>query len=219
MQTPQGVALRALIMLGCLVALPMLAVVGTRSPDEIVELLPVSVRAYLFPNGRGLPIASDVTPSITSIPPLNALRIDLGQPAVTLSDDPATVGESADVPAQLVRAEDEIRPASHISPLPTSFPQSLSVAIPSNPTIVDLTSTAIPQEERFRKIEQRLRELGATRYVLETWGISDELYRFRGMVASNDTPHLQRYFNAVDSDPVAAMTRVLEDIEDWRTRH
>jgi hypothetical protein len=86
--------------------------------------------------------------------------------------------------------------------------------------------------DRFKGLERRLRELGATYYRLETWGDGGELYRFQcqlefsGNAPSNGPPANgapfngappNRQFEATDRDAFQAMARVVHDVEDWRT--
>jgi hypothetical protein len=64
-------------------------------------------------------------------------------------------------------------------------------------------------------IEQRLRVLGATYYLLEKWGEDHALYRFQcKMMIARDPKH-NRHFEATDPDRVRAMERALGQIEAW----
>ncbi len=75
----------------------------------------------------------------------------------------------------------------------------------------------IAQPDRFTLMERRLRELGATYYLLETWGNESEHYRFHcKMAIANNATHT-RQFEATDTDPLRAMGRVVEQVEAWRT--
>jgi hypothetical protein len=69
---------------------------------------------------------------------------------------------------------------------------------------------------QFRHIQQRLRELGATYSLLETWGDQGQLYRFYCRMAMAGGSQLTRYFEATDADPLSAMATVLEQVETWR---
>lgn len=71
----------------------------------------------------------------------------------------------------------------------------------------------------FRRIEQRLRELGATYYLLDTWGRNGDRYRFLCRVALTGNTDLgaDRVFFATDSDPLRAMQNVLQQVEQWRS--
>jgi len=72
------------------------------------------------------------------------------------------------------------------------------------------------QCDRFTAIQRRLREHGATYYLLETWGNAGELYRFHCKMAVGNNPNYTRHFEATDRDPLRAMNVVLERVEAWR---
>lgn len=69
----------------------------------------------------------------------------------------------------------------------------------------------------FMGTQKRLRDLGATYYLLETWGRRGELYRFHCKMAIAGNPDYTRYFEATDSDPSRAMQSVLRQVEGWRS--
>ena len=73
-----------------------------------------------------------------------------------------------------------------------------------------------PGPDRFTVMERRLRELGATYYLLETWGNESEYYRFHCKMAIANNPTHTRQFEATDGDPLKAMGRVVEQVEAWR---
>jgi hypothetical protein len=68
----------------------------------------------------------------------------------------------------------------------------------------------------FTAIQHRLRDLGATYYLLETWGRQGELYRFHCKMAIAGNPNYTQHFEATDSDPSRAMQSVLRQVEAWR---
>jgi hypothetical protein len=72
---------------------------------------------------------------------------------------------------------------------------------------------------QFRRIEQRLRELGATYYLLETWGPNADRYRFacKMAIAGNSEHGPQRFFQATAAEPLRAMQDVLEQVEQWHS--
>ena len=65
-------------------------------------------------------------------------------------------------------------------------------------------------------IEQRLRELGATYSLLESWGNQGQLYRFYCKMGIGGNSNYTRYFEATDADPLRAMNIVLQQVETWR---
>jgi hypothetical protein len=71
----------------------------------------------------------------------------------------------------------------------------------------------------FRGAEQRLRQLGATYYLLETLGSSGDNYRFFCKVALGQGQNSNEAlaFFATNADPLAAMEDVVRQVEAWRT--
>ncbi len=71
-------------------------------------------------------------------------------------------------------------------------------------------------DDRFTYIQTRLRELGATYYLLESWGAEGEYFRFHCRMAVGGSQGYTRHFEATESDAMQAMARVLEEVESWR---
>jgi hypothetical protein len=74
---------------------------------------------------------------------------------------------------------------------------------------------------KFREIQDRLRSLGATYYILESYimvdhGREEPIYRFFCKVAVGKSPDYVHCFEAIDAEPVSAMRKVLEQVESWR---
>ncbi len=65
----------------------------------------------------------------------------------------------------------------------------------------------------FDDIQLRLRELGASYYLLESWGSQRQLYRFSCKMAIGGNADFTRYFEAADADPLQAMLQVLRQVE------
>ena len=74
----------------------------------------------------------------------------------------------------------------------------------------DLVAAEIPA------LERRLRELGATYYVLERWGKHGQYHRFQARMAVDGQADRVRHFEATHSDPQQAMANVLAQVESWR---
>ena len=68
----------------------------------------------------------------------------------------------------------------------------------------------------FRGAEQKLRQLGATYYLLETLGPAGDSYRFFCKVAVSQNPDQVLAFFATNPDPLAAMDDVVRQVEAWR---
>jgi hypothetical protein len=102
-------------------------------------------------------------------------------------------------------------------PYPTSISSDAN-AISSNGSPISPAPIAAGGDEKFRQAETRLRELGATHYVLETWGPDNNRYRFACKMAIGGNGGVNRYFQAIEDDPWRAMTAVLHQVEEWRNQ-
>jgi hypothetical protein len=69
-----------------------------------------------------------------------------------------------------------------------------------------------PQLDHFSQIQQQLRQLGVTYYLLETWGNQRELFRFYCEVPIGGNPNFVRHFEATHAEPLQAMTQVLQQV-------
>jgi hypothetical protein len=78
------------------------------------------------------------------------------------------------------------------------------------------SATSVAGDERFRRTELRLRELGATKYSLQTWGRDDNQYLFVCRMAVGGNPNMNQVFQAIKDEPLAAMDDVLSQVEQWR---
>jgi hypothetical protein len=82
--------------------------------------------------------------------------------------------------------------------------------------IVPPAAHLVPPTDRFSLMERKLKEAGATYYLLETWGNESEYYRFHCKMAIANNPAHTRPFEATDHDPLRAMQRVVEQVDAWR---
>jgi hypothetical protein len=105
-------------------------------------------------------------------------------------------------------------------------PLDLGPAVAQSPAVVmpagESRSAAVGHEasgeqcDRFTLMERKLREYGASYYLLETWGNDGDLYRFHCKMAVGANPSYTRHFEATDRDALRAMAQVLEKVEAWR---
>lgn len=72
---------------------------------------------------------------------------------------------------------------------------------------------------RLGYVLDRLRELGAVYYLLETWGNDGQRFRFHCKMAISGNPNHTRHFEAIDRDALQAMGKVLAEVETWRADH
>jgi hypothetical protein len=106
-----------------------------------------------------------------------------------------------------------------VPPSPTGDPQSVeaaAAAMPAPPANV-AAATAAPSSN-FGGVPERLQQLGATYYVLESWGNDQQLYHFYCKMAVAGSANYTHCFEATDADPGQAMQQVLRQVESWRQR-
>lgn len=75
-----------------------------------------------------------------------------------------------------------------------------------------------PNGDGFPALEKELKSLGAKYYRLEKWGSRGDLFRFSCYVTPAASYQYQKYFQAIDSDELRVMRRVVEDIKLWKER-
>jgi hypothetical protein len=71
--------------------------------------------------------------------------------------------------------------------------------------------------DQFNYVQVRLRQLGATYYLLETCGDEKREFRFYCKMSIGGNPRFTQPFWSCDGDPLKAMTQVLKQVEDWRS--
>jgi hypothetical protein len=200
-QSSAVVALRALIMLLCLVALPLAALFGSS--------LPAVIKAVR--EGRW--------PVLTHTSPSSGARRDLDEPPrfePSAPLPPAAAGGTASPAAR--------PPGANLAA--GSPPQPWSAAGPKKPADVVQAGYNAPlpgaspvmpaAADPYTFAQDRLRQLGATYYLLETWG--QQQYRFFCRMAIGGNPHFTKHFEATDSDPLRAIAGVLRQVESWRAK-
>ncbi len=238
MHNPTVMAVRTFVLLGCLIALPLFAIFGKSAPDTVAAWLRKltgganQTASPIAASGESPVFRPGLTAQTTSAAP-QAIALAGQQP---LSGDPHQAPQpipvagppgpsrtqaqqsanwpnavpprnhgAADQRASLASHEQE-QPAPSLSPI-----NGVEGAAP-----VERRSSRFPQDY-FRNAEQRLRELGATYYLLETLGPDGGQYRFvcKVAVAQNREPVA---FFATENDPLAAMNNVIYQLEGWRSR-
>jgi hypothetical protein len=257
MQSSTAVVFRAMVMLACLVAIPLAAVVGKSLPDMIMGLVdgqwlgrPVSTyesfgEAPRFQAATPADPSSDVLPQPTG-GDRQQVQQQPGKPASSVISEPIRSGViaagyetpvgrasgsavSAGPSGGVFQAErGGAQPAASrgvygpggLSAIGPDWPQT-SAAEPYGaphqaPGPSKPAARAGGADGQFSYVQGRLRQLGATYYLLESWGSREQLYRFYCKVAVGGNPNYTHYFEATDSDPLRAMARVLGQVETWR---
>lgn len=96
-----------------------------------------------------------------------------------------------------------------------AYEQPLGGQPPTTPQSPAALTPGGQSPDQFSSLERRLRELGATYYLLETFGDGRQ-YRFHCRMAVAGGGDFSRPFEATGNDPVATMLTVLRQVEDWR---
>jgi hypothetical protein len=168
------------------------------------------------------------------IPPIDAVQASYeswsGQPASNPATShqpyPSDVSQFASSPpAHTMSQPDPLAGAMPGGPLqkgpgadPNSFVPDENTAREGPGPIFQQAAGPQPGQpvDRFTYIQTRLRELGATYYLLETWGSGGEYFRFHCRMAVGGSQDCSQQFEATESDALQAMTQVLEKVESWR---
>jgi hypothetical protein len=210
MRSSAAVAGRAFIMLACVVAIPTLALWGT-SWSEVVKRL----QDFRWP--QNLDFLSASTSASPDDPPRGtpANPVVATTPSVagrsTLAEGPSPRGPASTPAASQTQALAATQSA--VVPIEYQAPAELcSVPAP----IADPAGQNAKAADPFHAIQERLRQLGATYYLLESWGNQQQMYRFYCKMAVGGSAQYARCFEATHTDPLQSMVEVLQQVEAWR---
>jgi hypothetical protein len=200
MQSSAAVVGRALVMLACVVGIPMAALSGASWSDMLEKLQnfqenhwPAAFQAASASDSSSAPLASKEPSLLSSSDNVGTASKPSDPPAVPL----ARPIQSAVIPVGFQSPAEPVSPkAAEISPTNQNVPDDLR--LDSNP---------------FVSIQQRLRELGATYYLLESWGNGRQMYRFYCKISIGGNADYTRCFEATQADPLQAMVQVLRQVE------
>jgi hypothetical protein len=230
---PNGtVFFRAVVMLSFLGVIFYVAVSGNALPDAarkyIEKYLPESLMAsksatqtngnssvaadakseaplFCLPGGRAIAQGVDATPSSLD---------NTGAPRQLAADRSATPipSPSGSIAMQKPTNFDDqsapVTPVNYQSPAEKQPTAALSANGFQNGT-----GAANP----FSQIQARLKQLGATYYLLETWGNEQQFYRFYCKIAVGGNTNFTHCFESTSSDSLQAMIEVLKQVEAWRS--
>ena len=96
---------------------------------------------------------------------------------------------------------------SHVVPLTPAMPSPALLQEGAAPSL----------EATMEPLLARLREFGAVEYVLERWGDSGDLYRFRCAIPLASSRDATRQFEAVAESPQSTIEQVVHQVASWRT--
>jgi hypothetical protein len=114
-------------------------------------------------------------------------------------------------------------PGRGLSRVPTGAGDLLPLVRPVTMGHSDATASppgpagSLPPSDQFKYVQDRLRQLGATYFVLETCGDEKRDFRFYCRMSVGGNPRVTQPFWCFDSDPLKAMTQVLKQVEDWQS--
>jgi hypothetical protein len=206
MRSTPVVACRAVVMLAVLFLVPALALFWESIPSLADELLVACKEKF----------------GISLIDPATWLQQDSDDAKTELADAP----RFAPVPANplpepnrglVQQAGGALAGGNSARAGSGAVRASYEVAVQQPPSAGGGSAEATPPrgEDSFRAVQARLRELGATYYLLESWGDGGR-YRFHCRMAIAGNTSYSRQFEALAGDPLAAMLAVLRQVEDWR---
>jgi len=240
------VIFRALVMSICLILIPVAAFCGSSFPGVVKAIQSGRWPTLADFRGTPGPLFVQPTeaprflPSQTTGLPQTDPKILASGP---IGYRPASQGEM--MRSQVVAAS-YTAPATppNDANLSTSFPQSKDFGIAPNQSLSRVpagTDNLLPLEhhgttghpdtlasrgglasslspsDQFKYVQDRLRQLGATYYVLETCGDEKRDFRFYCRMSLGGNPRVTKPFWCFDRDPLKAMTLVLKQVEDWQT--
>jgi hypothetical protein len=179
-------------MLACVVGIPVVALSGA-SWSEMVKKL----QDFRWPAVLGMASASSPAP-LEAVP--GPIPLSVAGPPSPGGPGPV-LPPAAELPAQDSSAG--VVPAGYQAAEAT--PQNVGAAGP-------IDSAALAADP-FHAIQDRLRRLGATYYLLESWGNRDQVYRFYCKMAVGGSADYTRCYEATHADPLEAMRQVLRQVE------
>ncbi len=241
MESSTVLAFRIFVMLSCLIIVPLAAIFGSAFPDVVKSVLVDRIVALgtekpadpqpgaADPNGfrtvvptMGAPGAAEAANSWNTAPPWNGPHLPPAPghapPAVVPVGGPGhpyASNQSAGYAAPAPFPEATPAVATVPAPAPAPLPMAPSAGM-NAPFAADRTACPLETTDPFKDMERRLRQHGATYYLLETWGANGELYRFHCRMAVANNAAYTRHFEATDRDALKAMADVLTQVEAWR---
>ena len=200
---------RAVVMLGFLGVIFYAAVSGNALPDAARKQIEKFLPQALVANKSAPPGNPSAASANGDAPPFNIAGA--GNTAMSVDAAPrklATDGSAMLLPtppangAPLALANNNpapVVPVNYQTPA-ESLPAAISSAA-SNP---------------LSQMQDRLRQLGATYYLLETWGNEQQFYRFYCKMAVGGNTNYTHCFESTNADSLQAMADVLKQVEAWR---
>ncbi len=197
------------MMLACVVGLMVWAVADAPWSEVLKKLQNCRLPAILEP------VAAS-----TSAPLEEAPRFAKGVPSNAAARDSASAPMSAplcSLPTAAVAQKDLLQEPPSTAVIPASYQATGTSPMPALANMGrNAAENPISSGDPYRMIQDRLRELGATYYLLESWGTGQQMYRFYCKMSVGGSADYTRYFEANHADPLQAMREVLGQVESWR---
>jgi hypothetical protein len=194
----QFFSLRAIFLVGFIVAMPVLALpsVARRIDEWLYGAAPADFGRPPVPP----PLTAEPIAPVAARSPVAPARFDEPSPA----------------------PQSYVQQASATSGYDTAAPPPLSASSPFAPATVPSTTLPSPAEPqidertiaRLQQIRQRLEELGAEYVLVDTQ--DSGRFRFHCRMIADARTRATRSFEGASFDPVAAGEQVLGDVEKWR---
>jgi hypothetical protein len=160
--------------------------------------------APLFNN----PQAAKPALNINSAPRTLATN-DFATPLSPLSANGAATGQGQNTISPVMPVDYqtpvEVSPGAMVGAQPAALPND---NLPVGSSLADTSSL---------QIQDRLKQLGATYFLLETWGNQQQAYRFYCKMAVGGNTNYTHCFEYISTDPLQAMGEVLKQVENWRS--
>jgi hypothetical protein len=211
-QSSATIAFRALVMLVFIIGIPLVAFNGASLPDQAKKLLE-KVRPAIASF-----ISTKTSNTLPEAPPYgvksqNMLAVP-GPTSIGMSNPPGQLAANNRpnlLPPQALGGSSPgfSQPASNIVPADYQAPVELNI---NNKGYNSAQTDTNP----FMTMQDRMRRLGATYYLLETWGNQRQFFRFYCQMSVGGNSSYTRYFEAINANPLEAMADVLRQVESWR---
>ncbi|MGO9114094.1 MAG: hypothetical protein ACLP9L_33175 [Thermoguttaceae bacterium] len=116
-----------------------------------------------------------------------------------------------------------VGPACGLSPVPAGAGNLLPLDRQATTSHFDVPASAMgpagssSRDDQLKHVLDRLRQLGATYFVLEPCGDQNGEFRFYCRMSIGGNPQVTKPFWCFDGDALKAMTQVLKQVEDWQS--
>ncbi|MBN1911703.1 MAG: hypothetical protein JW818_18325 [Pirellulales bacterium] len=241
MPSSTAVVARAIVMLACLITVPLVAMFWSSLPELVTKFLDgqstqdstfsrdcLSEAPKFYPGEETSPVVTNLPHADPHVVPtatgsLSRTEVPTGYNAPIVSANPvisdSALGPSARDDRQsgqtdVVRSDPALRGPPRNVP-PQSLPAGLGQLAPTNSRSGSPSTAAASDGGTFVLIQERLRDMGAVYYRLESWGTQQQLFRFQCEMAVGGNQGLTRHFEANDRHPLLAMHKVLVEVEAW----